>query len=197
MPNEAEKRPEQNFENVKAEVGDTLRQGKESATAALHDARDEIKRKAGEYASDAKEALSRNAGEMQGDIGDRLMAFGGALRAASEHLANSDQRTVSKFVLDAAGGLERLSGSLKNKSFEEVVDEVRSFGRENSTALMAGSVVAGLALGRLFKSADPSHEDEPDEAATPPSAVETGDDQGLGFDATSDGVSSPAEELRS
>ena len=29
MPNGAEKRPEQNFENVKAEVGDTLRQGKE------------------------------------------------------------------------------------------------------------------------------------------------------------------------
>ena len=134
---------------------------------------------------------------MQGDIGDRLMAFGGALRAASEHLANSDQRTVSRFVLDAAGGLERLSGSLKNKSFEEVLDEVRSFGRENSAALMAGSVVAGLALGRLIKSADPAQGGEPDEAAAPTSAVAAGDDQGLRSDATSDGVSSPAEELRS
>ena len=178
-------------------MGDTLRQGKESATAALHDAGDEIKRKAGEYASDAKEALSRNAGEMQGDIGARLTAIGGALRAASEHLANSDQRTVSKLVLDAAGGLERLSGSLKNKSFEEVVDEVRSFGRENSTALIAGSVVAGLALGRLFKSADPTHGDEPDRAATPTSGVAAGDDQDLRSDEANDGVSSSGEELRS
>ena len=194
MPDGIEKNP--NFDSAKAEVGDTLRQGKESATAALHDARDEIKRKASEYASDAKEALLENAGEMQGDIGARLMAFGGALRAASEHLANSDQRTVSKFVLDAAGGLESLSGSLKDKSFEEVVEEVRSFGRENSGALMAGSVVAGLALGRLFKNADPAHSGKPDEAPTPTSTVEAGDDQDLRSDELNDGVSSSDEDLR-
>ena len=149
-----------------------------------------------EYASDAKEALLENAGEMQGDISARLMAFGGALRAASEHLANSDQRTVSKFVLDAAGGLESLSGSLKNKSFEEVVEEVRSFGRENSGALMAGSVVAGLALGRLFKNADSAHSGEPDEAPTPTSTAEAGDDQDLRSDELNDDVSSSDEDLR-
>ena len=84
-----------------------------------------------------------------------MAAFGGALRAASEHLANSDQRAASKFVLDAAGGLERLSWSLKNKPFEEVLGEIRSFGRQNSGALIAGSVLAGLALGRFIKSSTP------------------------------------------
>ena len=84
-----------------------------------------------------------------------MAAFGGALRAASEHLANSDQRAASKFILDAAGGLERLSSSLKNKPFEEVLGEIRSFGRQNSGALIAGSVLAGLALGRFIKSSAP------------------------------------------
>nr|WP_051695647.1 hypothetical protein [Mesorhizobium ciceri] len=78
------------------------------------------------------------------------------MRAASEHLANNDQRTASKFTLDAAGSLERLSSSLKDKPFEDVLGEMRSFGRENSGALIAGSVLAGLALGRFIKSSPPS-----------------------------------------
>ena len=111
-------------------------------------------RKASEYASEAKEALFEHAEGTQQNLSANMAAFGGALRAASEHLANSDQRAASKFVLDAAGGLERLSSSLKNKPFEEVLGEIRSFGRQNSGALIAGSVLAGLALGRFIKSSD-------------------------------------------
>jgi hypothetical protein len=85
-----------------------------------------------------------------------LLAFSRALRAASDHLANSDQRTASKFILDAAGGMERMSFSLKSQPFEDVLEEVRSFGRDNSGALIAGSVLAGLALGRFVKSSSPS-----------------------------------------
>jgi hypothetical protein len=96
--------------------------------------------------------MTQQAEGAQRNISANMAAFGGALRAASEHLANSDQRKASKFVLDAAGGLERLASSLKDKPFEEVLGEVRSFGRDNSPALIAGSVLAGLALGRFLKS---------------------------------------------
>jgi len=140
------------FESTKTEISDIINKEKQSATEALHDARDDITRKAGEYASEAKEALFEQADGTQQDISANMAAFGGALRAASEHLANSDQRAASKFVLEAAGGIERLSSSLKNKPFEEVLGEVRSFGRQNSGALIAGSVLAGLALGRFIKS---------------------------------------------
>ena len=155
MQDEADKvRAKGDFEATKSEITDTFQQQKRDATTAIHDARDEITRKAGEYASEAKEALFNQAGEKQRDVSASLTAFGGALRAASEHLANSEQRTASKFILDAAGGLERLSSSLKDKPFEEVLAEIRSFGRENSGALIAGSVLAGLALGRFIKSSD-------------------------------------------
>ena len=143
------------FESTKTEISDIINKEKQSATEALHDARDDITRKAGEYASEAKEALFEQADGTQQDISANMAAFGGALRAASEHLANSDQRAASKFVLEAAGGIERLSSSLKNKPFEEVLGEVRSFGRQNSGALIAGSVLAGLALGRFIKSSTP------------------------------------------
>ncbi|RUW56038.1 hypothetical protein EOA28_38520, partial [Mesorhizobium sp. M2A.F.Ca.ET.067.02.1.1] len=124
----------------------------QTATEALHSARDELTRKASDYASEAKQALFNKAEGTQHDVSASLRVFGGALRAASEHLANNDQRTASKFVLDAAGGLERLSTSLRDKPFEEVLGEIQSFGRENSGALIAGSVLAGLALGRFIKS---------------------------------------------
>ena len=119
----------------------------------LHDAQDAVTQKAGEVATEAKEtALLGQAADKQKDIGASLGAFGGALRAASDHLANSDQRSAATMMLDAAGGLERLSSSLRSKPIEEVLRELRDYGRNNTTALMVGSVVAGLALGRFLKS---------------------------------------------
>jgi hypothetical protein len=144
------------FETAKGELSERLQQETLTATEALHDARDEVARKAGDYASEAKQALFDRAEGTQRDISAKLQAFGGALRAASEHLGNSDQRAASTFARDAADGLERISSSLRDKSFDEVLHEIQSFGREHSGALIAGSVLAGLALGRFIKSSPPS-----------------------------------------
>ncbi|WP_189605717.1 MULTISPECIES: hypothetical protein [unclassified Mesorhizobium] len=171
------------FETAKSELSETFQQATQTATEALHSARDELTRKASDYASEAKQALFNKAEGTQHDVSANLRVFGGALRAASEHLANNDQRTASKFVLDAAGGLERLSTSLRDKPFEEVLGEIQSFGRENSGALIAGSVLAGLALGRFIKSSSrpvesfgsrPSGTTEP----TQPRSSPAGDDRG-------------------
>ncbi|WP_245460262.1 MULTISPECIES: hypothetical protein [unclassified Mesorhizobium] len=143
------------FSKAKSEVSDRVRQEAQSAADALHDARDEIAQRAGVYASEAQEALSERAEETQRDIGSSLAALGGALRAASDHLANTDQNAASKFMLDAAGGLERLSSSLKEKPFGQVLEDVQSFGRQHPGTLVAGSVLAGLALARFMKASPP------------------------------------------
>jgi hypothetical protein len=160
------------FTAAKDDVAKTLKSEAQSATDALHDARDEVTRKAGEYASEAKTAAFAQAERGQRDIGESLAAFGGALRAASEHLANSDQRTISKMMLEAAGGVERLSGSLKTQGFEETLNEVRAFGRKNSGALFAGSMLAGLALGRIVKSSAPESGSMPPQSRPDPGASE-------------------------
>jgi len=140
------------FDQTRRELKEKYEEGKRTATEAIHDAKDEISRKSGEYADEAKSALFHQAEGTQRDISANMKAFGGALRAASEHLAGADQAAAAKFVSDAAGGLDRLSSSLKEKPFEEVLGDIRAFGKENSGALIAGSVLAGLALGRLLKS---------------------------------------------
>ncbi|UCI10521.1 hypothetical protein [Mesorhizobium sp. B1-1-8] len=139
------------FAKAKDEVSDRIQQETQSASEALHDGRDEVARRAGAYAAEAQNVLSEKAEDRQRDIGSSLAALGGALRAASDHLANKDQKAASKFMLDAAGGLERLSSSLREKPFGQVLEDVQSFGRQNPGTLLAGSVLAGLALGRFIK----------------------------------------------
>lgn len=155
------------FDAAADEISERISEETRSATEALHDARDEIASKAGDYATEAKEALFSKAEGTQRDLSASLKAFGGALRAASEHLTNSDQRAASKFVLDAAGGLERLSTSLRDKPFEDVLNEVQAFGRQNSGTLIAGSVLAGLALGRFIKSSQTANSSSTPTATRP------------------------------
>lgn len=150
--------PEQQQADLNAAASsaqDTFKREAQSAKEALHDARDEVTRKAGEYASEAKAAAMEQTEVAQQDVSASLASFGGALRAAGDHLAGNDQRAAAQFVQQAASGIERFAGSLKNKPFADIIDDVRTFGRENSGALIAGSLLAGLALGRFVKSSMP------------------------------------------
>jgi hypothetical protein len=153
------------FDKVKSEVSDTLLREKQRASELLHDARDEVASKAGDYATEATQVISDKAEAAQRDIASSLAALSGALRAASDHLATNDERTASKFSLDAAGGLERLSSSLKHKPFGQVLEDVQSFGRQNPGVLLAGSVLAGLALGRFIKASPPASREGPQDAS--------------------------------
>lgn len=162
------------FAEAKDEVSERIQQETQSASEALHDARDDVARRAGAYAAEAQQAVAERAEATQRDIGSSLSAFGGALRAASDHLANSDQSAASKFMQDAASGLERLSSSLKEKPFGQVLEDVQAFGRQNPGMLLAGSVLAGLALGRFIKASPPGTHRPTQGAAKPEHSGQTG-----------------------
>lgn len=170
------------FARAKDEVSDRIQEETQSAGEALHDARDEAARRAGAYAAEAQQAVAEKAEQTQRDIGSSLSAFGGALRAASDHLADSDQSAASQFMQEAASGLERLSSSLKEKPFGQVLEDVQSFGRQNPGALLAGSVLAGLALGRFIKASPPGNHRQTQGAATPGSPSQTGTGTSAGRD---------------
>ncbi|MDG4895431.1 hypothetical protein P9272_17830 [Mesorhizobium sp. WSM4976] len=170
------------FARAKDEVSNRIQEETQSAGEALHDARDEVVHRAGAYAGEAQQAVAKKAEQTQRDIGSSLSAFGGALRAASDHLAGSDQSAASKFMQEAASGLERLSSSLKEKPFGQVLEDVQSFGRQNPEALLAGSVLAGLALGRFMKASPPGTRRPTQDAATSQYPSQTGTGTGAGRD---------------
>lgn len=132
-------------------VAGALEEGKQSATRALHDIRDDLGQKTSDIASEAKDATVRKVEEAQHGVGAGLARLGGALHAAGDHLAEQEEGAASKLLQETADGIERLASSLKDKSLEEVISEIRTFGRDNAGALIAGSALAGLALGRLVR----------------------------------------------
>lgn len=139
-----------------AEAGGKLgsersRQGHRSAAGAVDEAREELTQKASHFAAEAKTAAADKAEDAKRGIGAGLDDLAGALRAAGDHLAEKEDGAASRLIRDTAAGIEQLASSLQQKSLEDVIGEVRSFGRDNAGALMAGSALAGLALGRLVR----------------------------------------------
>lgn len=143
--------PRTGSETAERSVASALEESKQSATRALHDIRDDVGQKTSEIAAEAKDATVRKVEEAKHGIGAGLASLGGALHAAGSHLAEQEQGTASKLLEDTAAGIERLASSLRDKSLEEVIGEIRTFGRDNPGALIAGSALAGLALGRLVR----------------------------------------------
>lgn len=124
------------------------------AEKAFNETSSDLSQKAGELAGEAKEAVLRKAEDARHGLTGSIMALAGALRAAGDHLSQNGQSGPSKLVGEAGSGLERFADSLENKPFGEVFEELRTLGRSNAGGLFAGSVLAGLALGRLLRSSD-------------------------------------------
>lgn len=128
----------------------------DAAKGALHDAKDALTSKAGDIASELKEAATEKVAGAQQTIADSLQTIVGALHAAGEHLEESDQARAAGLVRSVVAPVEILANSIRDKPFADVIEEVRGYGQSNPAALVAGSVLAGLALGRFLKSSKPS-----------------------------------------
>lgn len=130
---------------------DRIEQERSDARATVEAVREDVSDKASRLAADAKAAAGERLEDAQHGIGSGLKSLGGALRAAGDHLSDEQQATAARIASDAAAGLDRLSDTLQNRSLDEVVGELRAFGRRNAGGLFAGSLLAGLAVGRLMK----------------------------------------------
>jgi len=111
-----------------------------------------VKQEAASFASEARDRAADKIEEQKQTASQTLGDFANAIRKAGDELADSDQSMATRVVRQAAEGLEGLARSVSDKRPEELLDAMRDFGQRNPTALIAGSVLAGIALGRFFKS---------------------------------------------
>ena len=89
------------------------------------------------------------------EAAEGLVAFSDALKAASAELSGKRLGFAGDVVQQAAGGLETLARSFEGRSPSEMLEAVRAFGRQNPVGFIAGSVLAGFALGRVAAVAVP------------------------------------------
>lgn len=151
-PNISSPNPGSQFERDADGLKRSMKNEAGEASSAMRDARDAVTGKASQLASEARDGMMQGAEGAKKQATQSLHAFAEAVREAGDKLSESDQSMAAGFVRQAANGLERLSSTLGRKPFGEMIEDVRSFGRRNPTAFIAGSVLAGLAIGRFVRS---------------------------------------------
>jgi hypothetical protein len=140
-----ESRVKEDAEKARAEVEREIGSAAESLSQAGRMAQERTRSALGDAAQQA-----RSYADSQKDAAAQsLKDFAEAVRRASDELGERDQTLAARFVQEAAGGLESLSRSVGSGSIEGMLDSVRDFGRSNPTAFIAGSVLAGIAIGRF------------------------------------------------
>lgn len=138
----------------------------QSASATVRDAAQSARREAASFAEAAKDKASEKVEAKTGEAGEALSDVAQAIRRAGDELSRNDRSTASQMMTQAADGLEGLARALSQKKPEELLGTVRDYGRDNPTALFAGSVLAGLALGRFLRASDrPREADGPEGSA--------------------------------
>lgn len=137
-------------------VGARLQADKNKLSEVVSDASDAVRKEAKALGSEAQQMAETQAEKVKEAATSHMDAFANALRAASDELGKNQSGPAAEMVSHAASGLETLSRSLHGKSTGEMLDVVRQFGRDNPIGFMAGSVLAGLALGRFATASSPS-----------------------------------------
>lgn len=192
------------YETPSTGKDDPIRSQAEAAREKLGEAKHAIADEARSFAESAKVKAQDEAQARTAQISSAMGDFAAAMRKAGDELGERDQTFAAKLIGQAVDGIEALSGNLGDKKPEEMLHMVRDFGRNNPTAFVAASVLAGFALGRFARSsaqhshgadgfgqgaADTSHEmTSPTASTATPSATEPS------FSSTTDGLEGSALE---
>jgi len=120
---------------MEAGLKDTVNEEAKGARRAFEETTADLSDKASALAGEAGHAIADKADGVKESLGEHLKAFGDALRAAADSLAEG-QPGASRMVNEAAAGLDGLSDSLQNKSFGDVAGDLRSMGRNNAGGLL-------------------------------------------------------------
>lgn len=109
----------------------------------------------GEAAHFAERTREEVAGQIETKtetVTDALSVFADAIRKAGDELSGQDQTYAAKLASQAADGLQSFTRNLASKSPEDMLHAARDLGRSNPTALFAGAILAGVAIGRFARS---------------------------------------------
>jgi hypothetical protein len=140
-------------ETAAPSTGSPGQTARENAGALWHDARDIARNKLGEQQREAASGL--------GDMA-------GALRAAAREVEGRQQPTVAKLAQSAADGLERLSGTLRNKDLDGMVRDAESFARRQPLVFFGAAMAAGFLAVRFLKSSSEATQPPPADRADRP-----------------------------
>ena len=151
-----------------SDAGRRLEEERKAISETMVEAKGAMTTQARDLKDQATDQLGTQVEGMKEEATAGLTAFSDALRAASSELSGKQLGFAGDMVQQAAGGLESLVRAVEDQSPREMLDSLRSFGRQNPIGFIAGSVLAGFALGRLAAVLPPEAGSTPSPAPTFP-----------------------------
>lgn len=125
-----------------------------------------LKEQAAHAAEPAKEKARQFAEEQKAAGADRINAVAQAVHEAADKLEGNLPPRAAGYIHQAAGGLERASSAIRDRSLDDMLQMVSNFAREQPAAFFGGAVLAGFALSRFLKSsADTGRRTAPESTA--------------------------------
>ncbi len=99
------------------------------------------------------------ASEQKAAGAERVEHIAEAMRSSAETLEGSEQQ-LADLVGSAAGQLEGLAKSLREKDFPTLVNEMEDFGRRQPAIFMGAAVALGFGIARLAKAGSQAASDD-------------------------------------
>jgi len=132
-----------------AAAGGRLKDEGKVLSETMGETRGAVAEQARDLKDQAADQLGAEAASVKEEAAAGLTAFSDALRTASSELSGKQLGFAGDMVQQAADGLGSFARAIEGRSPGEMLDGLRSFGRQNPVGFIAGSVLAGFALGRL------------------------------------------------
>lgn len=134
-----------------------LRQGSDElirdVTAKAQARFEDIRAEAGEFAGKAGETIREAAGTGKTKAADALHGIADAVRTLAGKAEDAGAGAqAGDFARKAAESMDKLSDVLKDKSFDDLGQDMRQFVREKPAVAIGAAAVLGFALARMLKS---------------------------------------------
>ena len=132
----------------------------------------------------------------KGRATEGLDAISQAVRQTTAHLRTDRHDTLAQYIDQLADQLDRVSSAVREKSINELMQDVRELGRRQPALFIGGSFAVGLLAARFLKSSQRNGEDEyytahePDDAPYPVNRTTSYSDAVPAGDAKKTGASS-------
>lgn len=140
--------------NALQSAEDTAKSAAEKAGKAfdgLKDKAGDYAEKAGEYADIAGDKIKDAATSGKDMAADGLHSLADATRNVAGKYADGKTKPVADYATKAADGIDRFSGTLKNKSVDDLTSDAKGFVKEHPAIAIGAAALIGFALARFLK----------------------------------------------